>query len=797
MRRNGQQMKRVWSAVLALLLVLSAFSGRAQAQEAAEAAPVSQAEISLEEAIEEETRESTTDLAETSASEEDAPDTLTSDESAEELIPETLPETPAADLMTEGGSSEETDPSSEDSSADTSEESTSTEESTQAPEPSGPYSIPYRSYPVESLKSQVTLCVLQGASVLNLRNAPNKSGEILATVRRGVVLEVLGEEDGWYKVATGLVVDGEEVTGYISGNYTRTGTIKPGKNAYQDYLTFLGFPAGYQSYLISLHSQYPNWVFLANDTGESWSNAIANEINRPTYPGMSLIHPGQPSSWKKASDGYYNYETSTYALYDGSWNAASDELVAYFLDPRNFLNSTDIFQFLDQRYDDYQTVECVENIVKGNFLAGKNYKDVDGTPLYYPAELCVIGKALGVSPLYLAAVIRQEIGYVDNPSITGTSTKYPGYFNYYGVYAYTTATENAHDHGLWFASGGGTGATSYSRPWNTRIRALWGGAEYLATNYVLGGQNTLYFKKYNSSCDAKNHFVHQYMTNVMGAYSEGRSLSNGYDAGLRQMPLAFDIPVYSGLPAEPAKCPTGDGCINNRLKSISVSGYDLFPAFDKDELFYNVIITGDKVPDTVSLSAEAYHPTAQIKGTGSIKLKNGTTDYKITVTAENGDVRVYTISIYCEKGYEDKMESKYPISDQKQISGLTFGTKTDVFIKNLGLTDKMSCKLFTADGKAKESGSVMKTGDQVKVYGAAGDTFFEGTVLLYGDVNGDGNLRMSDMIKVRNHILDTGTLKGSQLAAADCNHDGYIRMSDMIKIRNEILGTGTIAQTAK
>ena len=90
----------------------------------------------------------------------------------------------------------------------------------------------------------------------------------------------------------------------------------------------------------------------------------------------------------------------------------------------------------------------------------------------------------------------------------------------------------------------------------------------------------------------------------------------------------------------------------------------------------------------------------------------------------------------------------------------------------------------------------MKTGDKVRVFGAAGQIFFEGTVILYGDVNGDGNLRMSDMIKVRNHILGTGTLKGAQLAAADCNHDGNIRMSDMIKIRNEILGTGTIAQKA-
>ena len=71
-----------------------------------------------------------------------------------------------------------------------------------------------------------------------------------------------------------------------------------------------------------------------------------------------------------------------------------------------------------------------------------------------------------------------------------------------------------------------------------------------------------------------------------------------------------------------------------------------------------------------------------------------------------------------------------------------------------------------------------------------------GPVLLYGDVNGDGLLRMSDLIKVRNHVLGTNPLSGIFLEAADCNHDGYIRMSDLIKIRNEVLGTGTIVQTA-
>ena len=420
--------------------------------------------------------------------------------------------------------------------------------------------------------------------------------------------------------------------------------------------------------------------------------------------------------------------------------------------------------------------------------------DVDGTVFNYPTVLCQIGREIGISPLYLAAVIKQEIGNADNPSINGRSTKYPGYYNYYNIYAYTTANESANDHGLWYASGGGTGATSYNRPWNTRMKALYGGALYLYNNYVAAGQHTLYFKKYNVSCNSTNtHFRHQFMTNVMGAYSEGRHLANGYNAELRQLSLVFDIPIYSGLPAQPAPCPTGDGCINNRLKSITVGNYELFPDFDKDTLYYNITIAGE-VPVSVTLSAEAYHSSAKIEGTGTVTLKNGSTEYPIKVTAENGDVRTYTVSIYCAGGATG-LNPKYTIISGNRVIGVAIGTKTDAFITNMGLGAGMSASLANADGTAKENGSVMKNGDTVKITDAEGRIVFHGVVLLFGDVNGDGYLRMSDIIKVRNHIIGTSVLSDINLAAADCNHDSYIRMSDIIKIRNEILGTGTIVQT--
>ncbi len=781
-RESAKLMRRAGSALLALLLLLSLISRPALADEP----PAT----SLEGAVS--TESSSDGTEETTAASDET--TAASDETT--TVPEettTVPEETTTVPEETTTVPEETTTVPE----ETTPEETTPEETTAPPDPfpDAPYTVPYRSFPVDTVTAPVKLALTTIKAPLELRTGPAKTYAQLAWVRRGVVLEVKGEENGWYLVSTGYIVNGQEIVGYVSGNYVRTQTISNGANAYKDYLTFLGFPASYQSQLIALHKQYPNWVFVANQTGESWATASLKEANRKDdYPGISLIHPEQKSSWK--SKDFYDYETSEYEKYDGSWNAASDELVAYFLDPRNFLNGTDIFQFLDQSYDPYQTVDAVQRIVKNTFLGVSSVTDADGTVFNYSAELARIGREIGISPLYLAAVIKQEIGYADNPSINGKSAKYPGFYNYYNIYAFTTASESANDHGLWYASGSGSGQTSYGRPWNTRLKALQGGALYLYKNYVDVGQHTLYFKKFNVSCDAAyGHFRHQFMTNVMGAYSEGRHLANGYNAELRQLPLTFDIPVYSGLPAEPCPCPTGDGCINNRLKSITVGEYELFPEFDKDTLDYNIIITGE-VPVSVTLSAEAYHSSAKIEGTGTITLKNGSTDYPITVTAENGDKRVYTVSIYCAGGATG-LNPKYTIISGNRVTGLSFGTKTDAFITNMGLGTGMKAALSGADGSAKVNGDVMKNGDTVKISDAEGKMIFQGTVLLFGDVNGDGNLRMSDMIKVRNHILGTGTLEGINLAAADCNHDGNIRMSDMIKIRNEILGTGTIVQTGQ
>ena len=52
----------------------------------------------------------------------------------------------------------------------------------------------------------------------------------------------------------------------------------------------------------------------------------------------------------------YKRQTNVWTVYDGSsWVGANSKYIAYYLDPRNFLNETDIFQFESLSFSKVQT----------------------------------------------------------------------------------------------------------------------------------------------------------------------------------------------------------------------------------------------------------------------------------------------------------------------------------------------------------------------------------------------------------------------------------------------------------
>ena len=66
------------------------------------------------------------------------------------------------------------------------------------------------------------------------------------------------------------------------------------------------------------------------------------------------------------------------------------------------------------------------------------------------------------------------------------------------------------------------------------------------------------------------------------------------------------------------------------------------------------------------------------------------------------------------------------------------------------------------------------------------------TLIMLGDVSGDGRITPSDYVKVRNKIMQTNNLSEIQNLSADVNKDGQITPSDYVKIRNQIMGSSSI-----
>ncbi len=82
---------------------------------------------------------------------------------------------------------------------------------------------------------------------------------------------------------------------------------------------------------------------------------------------------------------------------------------------------------------------------------------------------------------------------------------------------------------------------------------------------------------------------------------------------------------------------------NNNLKSLSVNGYNISPAFNKDITKYNVEVGSNT--EQITLSATKADSKASLSGTGTHQVSEGENKFNITVTAENGSTKTYTVIV--------------------------------------------------------------------------------------------------------------------------------------------------------
>ena len=516
------------------------------------------------------------------------------------------------------------------------------------------------------------------ADTYPVRVLPDYDSPAAVTVLSGQLVnieDVYLDDEGevWYRVR--LEYNSAEYTGFVprqnlavadagflaweeeygfSSVYSRFDLEEGEARSYPDIAQF---PESYQPALLALKEQHPTWTFVKMNTTLDWNSVIQNEMG-----DKSLVYKSFPD-WAKNG------------LYDsGNWYYATEPVLKIYMDPRNSLTESAVFQFEQLTYnEENHTLEALQKILSNTFMNGS--KPAPGMDTMTFAELFwYIGAEEGrrVSPFHLAARVMQEQGSGTSPLISGTYPGFEGYYNYFNVKASGTTNTEVIVNGLTYAKKQG---------WNNAYLSIQGGADVISAGYIKKGQDTLYLQKYNVNPNGSNPlYTHQYMQNISAPTTEASKIRKLYEsAGALESTFVFKIPVYENMPAEPCKEPSPTQTIDIPYEAgFAVKAGDTgltFPLepgpgsadghFQQSSFFYTDAATGDTV--------------------GSEALKGGR-DYvfHVTFTAEDGYAFPENFTVILNG---QTLTDGIAVSGDGSVLTITYPFTTDVFPEEEAVRD--------------------------------------------------------------------------------------------------------------
>ena len=305
---------------------------------------------------------------------------------------------------------------------------------------------------------------------------------------------------------------------------------------------------GYKKKIQELQKIYPNIQLLY--TGLDWNTVIKNEYG---VAGRNLVETTQEEEWRDGTE-----------LYDTGWYRASKEAVEYVIDPRNSLDTTNIFQFqklnttVGTSKDEIRKVLQMQKVI---------YLQNDESSI---EAFTNVAKKNKLNAYHLITRVIQEQGRAGTSPLcsgkkyVGTDgNTYEGYYNLFNIGATGSGRANVITNGLIRAKQEG---------WTSMAASINGGGNFVGEDYIDVGQNTLYLQKFCVYNKNGSLYWHQYMTNLLAAKSEASILLKNYQITGAQQTKNFEfvIPVYENMPKDASPEPTGEysGTINTELISI-------------------------------------------------------------------------------------------------------------------------------------------------------------------------------------------------------------------------------------
>lgn len=674
--------------------------------------------------------------------------------------------------------------------------------------------------PINVYAQDNTKAYIDASLGLKVRKDAGTSYGVVTTLSNKTIVTILDSKktadssvgcptNTWYKISTG------SITGYACSQYviiinesqvTSSEMANMTDKQFDDYLNTQGFPDAYKKSLKELHSKHPNWIFKGIPAKYSWTNALDQEDikKRSLYQVTSSGVKNGLQGYLDTNSAFYNYETDKFTPLDGStWFQANRQTVAYFMDPRNFLTDSGIFMFEDLTYHkNFQTDAVVKKILYTDF-----YKD-------YIKYYIEAAEKYNVSPVYLAAFSRQEVGLNSGTATSGKAgtyngVNYDGYYNFFNIGA--SSGTNPVYNGL---------AKSKEKGWTTPQKAIVGGAAWIVDGYINQGQYTRYFQKWNVSPTTTTGIWHQYMTDIHALVSPSATTAASYNSmGIANEALVFAIPIYSGMPSSTSLPKTGNP--NNWLKDLKVDSKTV-ANFKGETTSYNLGEV-DYTKQTINIATTTVNENASVNISGNVNLSVGTNTIKIIVTSQNGLNRTYTLTIKRKynptpptnnnEGNNNTTETNNDTSNQNtatstitvsnilnnlsikntnsNIYGFLIGTNASNLYQNI-LKQNKDAKVKITDSSNKEKTTTLFTGDKVTI--TSNNETKTYNVVIYGDMSGDGKIDAKDLLLLRKHLLNEKKLTNSYLEAAKITKSSTVTAKDLLLLRKYLLGNEKISQ---
>lgn len=638
-------------------------------------------------------------------------------------------------------------------------------------------------------------------STSTIRTEPNSGSAAVKSDTNGTIIlyypeavEVVGESGSYYQIK--FLYSGFTYTGYIPKSNITVTTYET-HDEYEQNLINQGFPSDYASRLAILHAIHPNWSFTPSYTnkvqgGMDFYTAVNGEAS---VIARNLIS-GSNTSLRSTDDGAYQ-NGEWISLSGSGWYAASRQTIAYYMDPRNFLDESHIFMFENLAYNpSTQTADTVNKIIDGTFMSLNNPFACTDT-----SYLCSVGSHTftdtfiasatdkGVSPVHLASRVKQEQGSGGSVLSLGNGYKdqYIGFYNFFNIGASGKTTDDVILNGLLYA---------YNRNWNNQYASIYEGSSLIASNYIKNGQSTVYYQKFNVITSGL--YGNQYMQNVRAPYSESyttyTSYYKSYDSQENWNSAVYDflIPVYSNMGSSTTLDTSGNA--DATLSSLNVTSCRLNPSFQSSAYEYDCFATKDT--ESISISAAATNALAKVEYSERVELTSDTTIVEIKVIAANWNTAIYKINVkkIDTDGYTP-LEILNGIG--LKVNG-NFASNIEVGSDISNIINSILNKYHFSEVKVTDtannsitSGQV-KTGQKITITNSGITSTF--AVILYGDPSGDGLIDIRDLLVIQKHLVKSKTITEEYLTASDINKDGTVDIRDLLLEQKYLLNAYSISQ---